>query len=117
MVMMPSGGILVDTPGMRGLGLWEADDGLAQAFPDVIEAALACRFRDCIHEAEPGCGVRAAVEGGELTEHRVQSYLDLRDEFEAVARRREERARGNTKARWKSRSKEIKRLYKDRGQR
>jgi ribosome biogenesis GTPase len=115
MVMLPSGGILVDAPGMRGLGLWEAEDGLAQAFPDVVEAALECRFRDCVHEAEPGCGVRAAVEDGHITEKRMQSYVDLRAELESVARRRDEKARGDSKARWKSRSKEIRRFHKERG--
>lgn len=117
MVMLDSGGILIDTPGMRGLGLWEAEAGLEQAFPDVIEAAVDCRFRDCLHGDEPGCAVRAAVETGELTEQRMQSYLDLREELAGVVARRDERARNNTKARWKSRSKEIKRFYKDRGPR
>ena len=117
MVVLPSGGILVDAPGMRGLGLWDAEDGLAQAFPDVARAALECKFRDCVHETEPGCGVRAAVEDGQISEKRMQSFVDLRAEIEFTARRRGERARSNTKARWKSQSKEIKRIYKDRGNR
>jgi len=115
MMLLPSGGILVDTPGMRGLGLWDAEDGLGQAFPDVIEAALECRFRDCVHGDEPGCGLRAAVADGRLTEKRIQSYLDLRDELASVEKRRAERSRGNTKARWKAQSKMIRQFYKGKG--
>ena len=58
-------------PGVRGLGLWDADAGIGAAFADVEEAATRCRFRDCKHENEPGCAVRAAVEAGELSARAV----------------------------------------------
>src|SRR5699024_2466354 len=62
MVAVPGGGFIVDMPGVRGLGLWEADAGIGAAFADVEELAARCRFRDCRHADEPGCAVRAAVD-------------------------------------------------------
>lgn len=96
MVDVPGGGRIVDMPGVRGLGLWDAEAGLEAAFPDVEEAAQRCRFRDCRHGDEPGCAVRAAVERGEIAPERFASYQELKREFEEVGRRREEarRARG-----------------------
>lgn len=95
-VDLPGGGRIVDMPGVRGLGLWDADAGIGAAFPDVEELAGQCRFRDCRHEDEPGCAVRAAVEAGELSPERFASYRELRGEVQEVGRRREEarRARG-----------------------
>ena len=66
-VDLPGGGRIVDMPGVRGLGLWDAEAGIGAAFPDIEDAATRCRFRDCRHEDEPGCAVRAAVEAGEMT--------------------------------------------------
>lgn len=83
LIPLPSGALLVDTPGMRELQLWDnAREGLAAAFPDVLELAAACRFRDCRHEAEPGCAVRAAVARGDLEPARFASYAKLRAELE-----------------------------------
>jgi len=83
-VPLPGGALLVDTPGMRELQLWDnAREGLVAAFPDVLELAAGCRFRDCRHEAEPGCAVRAAIGAGALPEPRFASYLKLRAELEA----------------------------------
>lgn len=90
MVPVPGGGWIVDMPGVRGLGLWEADAGIGAAFSDVEEAAARCRFRDCKHENEPGCAVRAAVEAGELSEARLASYRSLKTETKQVRARREE---------------------------
>lgn len=89
-VDIPGGGAIVDMPGVRGLGLWDAGEGLDLAFPDVARFAEHCRFRDCRHESEPGCAVRAAVEAGSLDPARVESYRALRAESEEVRRRREE---------------------------
>ena len=87
---LPDGGAVVDMPGIRGLGMWDADQGLDAAFPDVEALAAQCRFRDCSHEFEPGCAVRAAVESGELAAARAQSYRSLSRELEQVRERREE---------------------------
>lgn len=88
MVDLPGGGALVDMPGVRGLGMWDADQGLEVAFADVEERARECRFRDCTHEDEPGCAVQAAVEAGELARVRLESYRSLRAEIESVRERR-----------------------------
>lgn len=96
MVHVPGGGYVVDMPGVRGLGLWNADEGIGAAFADVEALAQQCRFRDCKHGDEPGCAVRAAVESGELSPERFASYQALRRETAVLADRREEarRARG-----------------------
>ncbi|MEG0505288.1 MAG: GTPase RsgA, partial [Raoultibacter sp.] len=64
MIDLPSGGRIIDMPGVRGLGLWDAESGIEAAFSDIEELAARCKFRDCSHEAEPGCAVRSAVEAG-----------------------------------------------------
>jgi len=88
-VALPGGGRVVDMPGVRGLGLWDARRGIAAAFADVEELAAHCRFRDCAHRDEPGCEVRAAVERGALAPERLDAYLHLTDEYETNLKRRE----------------------------
>ena len=88
-VNLPGGGRVVDMPGVRGLGLWDARRGIAAAFADVEAIAEQCRFRDCAHKDEPGCAVRAAVDNGILANARVDAYLHLRDEYETNLKRRE----------------------------
>lgn len=98
----PSEGLLVDTPGMRELQLWTPGDGVAQAFDDVTELAEQCRFRDCRHDGEPGCEVEAAVARGDLSAERKTSYLKLRAEQEAntrIAPRRRTGRRGGVNRR------------------
>lgn len=92
-IPIPGAGRLIDMPGVRGLGLWDAEEGIGAAFSDVEELAASCRFRDCKHEAEPGCAVRAAVEAGELSEIRLASYRQLIQETDEIKRRREEAER------------------------
>lgn len=92
-IELPGGGRVMDMPGVRGLGLWDADEGIGAAFADIEELAQACRFRDCTHVNEPGCAVRAAVEAGQLASERLESYVRLREESEQVKVRREEAAR------------------------
>ena len=93
MIPVPAGGFVVDMPGVRGLGLWDADAGIEAAFADVEQLAEQCRFRDCRHLDEPGCAVRAAVDSGELSEARFASYQGLRQETAQVKERREEARR------------------------
>lgn len=90
MVRVPGGGQIVDMPGVRGLGLWDADQGISRAFRDIEELSAQCRFRDCKHADEPGCAVLAAVEGGELAQSRLDSYRSLMTELEGIRARREE---------------------------
>lgn len=92
-VEVPGAGRIVDMPGVRGLGLWDAEEGIGAAFPDVEALAAQCRFRDCTHHEEPGCAVRAAVESGELASERYGSYQALQQEMAAMRDRREEARR------------------------
>ena len=94
-VEVPGAGRIVDMPGVRGLGLWDAEEGIGAAFPDVEALAAQCRFRDCTHHEEPGCAVRAAVESSELTPERYASYQALQQEMAAMRDRREEARRMN----------------------
>ena len=80
LIPLPVGGLVMDTPGMREMGLWDAAEGLELAFSDIEALAAGCRFRDCGHENEPGCAVRAAIARGELIEERFQSYQKLKAE-------------------------------------
>ena len=93
MVEIPGGGLVVDMPGIRGLGLWDADSGLDAAFSDIRDLAASCKFRDCKHADEPGCAVQAAIAGGELALARLRSYQTLLAELEQVRDRRDEARR------------------------
>ena len=79
-VPIQGGGFVVDMPGVRGMGLWEAEEGLAAAFADIASLAQECKFRDCKHVDEPGCAVRAAVEAGTIHPARLESYQRLHNE-------------------------------------
>ncbi len=89
LIDVPGGGMIADMPGVRGLGLWDAEQGLARSFPDVESLASRCRFRDCSHTDEPHCAVLAAVENGELAAERLESYRNLTAELTAMEDRRE----------------------------
>ena len=86
LLRLPSGVLVIDTPGMRELGMWDAQAGLTAAFPDVERLLGQCRFRDCRHEQEPGCAVRAALESGELSPQRWKNYRQLAGESRASQR-------------------------------
>ncbi len=81
LVMLPEGGVLIDTPGMRELQLWDGDDALGNIFDDVEEIAKGCRFKDCCHLKEPGCAVREAIINGSLTQERLDSFRKLQREL------------------------------------
>jgi len=91
--VLPQGGLVIDTPGMRELGLMESDEGLRTAFTDIEELAAGCRFSNCRHEKEPGCAVHEAIRGGQLAPERLESYRKLVQE---VARQ-EPRVKQDTK--------------------
>jgi ribosome biogenesis GTPase len=114
LVLLPSGGLLLDTPGMRELQLWSADEGLEKSFPDIDGIAAGCRFADCRHETEPGCAVQAAVEGGELAAGRLESFRKLQRELAYFERKRDVRAELDEKQRLKERTKEYRRRFKGR---
>ena len=80
LLFLPNGAMVIDTPGMRELGMWDAASGVEQTFGDIEELAARCRFRNCSHSGEPGCAVRAAIRSGELDSGRWQSYQKLKNE-------------------------------------
>lgn len=80
LLFLPDGGMVIDTPGMRELGMWDAKSGIDRTFSDIEELALQCRFRDCTHTVEPGCAVQKALKNGTLSKERMQSYQKLKTE-------------------------------------
>ena len=112
LVVLPQGGVVIDTPGLRALALWDAEEGVEAAFPEIEALAEACRFSDCRHETEPGCAVVAAVESGGITQRRLDSYRDLKRELDALAAKTEERARRERERQSHILSKTIKDFYK-----
>ncbi|MGE3275367.1 MAG: ribosome small subunit-dependent GTPase A [Vicinamibacterales bacterium] len=108
-------GLLIDTPGMRELQLWDVTDAVRDAFDDIAAAGEACHFTDCRHRDEPRCAVRAAVAAGEIPAERLASYHKLQDELRALGERRDVRGRIEEKRRGKTVHKQLKRFYKDRG--
>jgi len=97
--LLAGGGILVDTPGIREVGIFADADAVAETFPDIDELADACRFRDCAHDTEPGCAVRAAVDAGTLAPDRLQRWRDLEAEAAAAALRADPAASHRTNRR------------------
>lgn len=85
LLVVPGWGVLLDTPGMRGLGLWDATDGLAHTFADLEKLANGCRFSDCQHGSEPGCAVNAAISDGTLDPVRLESWRKLQRELKSLA--------------------------------
>jgi len=102
LVRLGSAALLIDTPGMRELQLWDADAGLGAAFADIHALAAACRFRDCRHETEPQCAVRAAVDAGRLPAERLEHWRRLERELAYLARRQDALAAAADRARTKS---------------
>lgn len=82
LIPLPDGGIVVDTPGIREVGLWQATDGLARTFPEIAKATDQCRFNDCGHQKEPGCAVREGRMDGAITQRRLEHWQQLSDEID-----------------------------------
>ncbi len=101
LLVLPRGGVVIDTPGMRELQLWADEESLEAAFGDVEERVARCRFSDCRHEREPGCAVREALEEGTLDRNHFESYRKLRREVRFLERKQDIRARLEEQARWK----------------
>ena len=101
LIVTPSGALLIDSPGMRSVGMWEIEEGLGDAFSDVERFAAECRFSDCTHGMEPGCAVKAAISNGELSAERLASRDRLARESAAFARRADPIARADERRKWK----------------
>jgi ribosome biogenesis GTPase len=108
LVVLPSGACLIDPPGVRELGLWLGADAVDAAFPEIEEAALECRFRDCRHESEPGCAVLEEVAAGNIDSKRLASYHRLRREAEHLDLRLDTTRRHEVRARERSFGKMVK---------
>ncbi|MFE9741532.1 ribosome small subunit-dependent GTPase A [Streptomyces sp. NPDC006477] len=101
--VLPGGGVLIDTPGLRGVGLWDAETGVGQVFSEIEELAGNCRFHDCGHESEPGCAVTAAIEDGTLSVRRLESYRKLLRENQRIVAKTDARLRTEMLKDWKRR--------------
>ncbi len=105
MILLPGGGIVIDTPGIRELQLWESDSGLDQAFEEIEALAERCKFRDCRHRGEPGCAVVLAIEGGTLDAARLENYRKLKAELRFLETKTNLDARHTAKERARQMSK------------
>lgn len=110
LIVVPGGGVLLDTPGMRELQLWDASEGISQAFADVEELAAQCRFRDCSHKDEPGCAVRDAVD-----EERLANYHKLQREEEFLESKQDDALRSQRTKELRKMMKGLNRFYRERG--
>ncbi|RPI17945.1 MAG: ribosome small subunit-dependent GTPase A [Ignavibacteriae bacterium] len=108
LILLPDGGMIIDTPGMRELQLWDGGDGLSDVFEDIEALFSNCKFSDCKHESEPGCAVREAIKSGELDEDRYNSYLKMQKEVNYFERRKDQKALLEEKKKWKKIHKEGK---------
>ena len=115
LIPLPTGGVLIDTPGLRALVLTDAADGIAATFPDIEALATRCRFRDCAHQGEPGCAVQAAVDRKELPSERLASFHKLKSEAAWMATRTDARLRSERNRSGRTLEKEIRRFYKHKG--
>ena len=115
LIVLPGGGILIDTPGMRELQLWDTGEAVAGAFSDIEALGAGCRFRDCRHAGEPGCAVVAAVEQGSLPAVRLDSFRKLQAEQAFQATQQDERARIDVKRQGKIGAKALRSRLKDKG--
>jgi ribosome biogenesis GTPase len=108
LLALPGGGVLIDTPGLRGVGLWDAGSGVGQVFAEIGELAQDCRFHDCAHTAEPGCAVLAAVDSGDLPVRRLESYRKLVRENQWIVAKTDARVRAELRRDWKRKGAEGK---------
>ncbi|MGW2269635.1 ribosome small subunit-dependent GTPase A [Streptomyces yangpuensis] len=111
LLVLPGGGVLIDTPGLRGVGLFDAEAGVGQVFSEIEDYAAECRFHDCAHEAEPGCAVLAALESGALPERRLESYRKLLRENQRIVAKTDARLRSEIRRDWRLKSAEGRANY------
>jgi len=115
LVVLPDGGLIIDTPGMRELQLWETGEAVNGAFADIDALAAECRFRDCRHQAEPGCAVHAAVASGMLPQVRLDSFHKLQGEQAFQSEQQDERARLERKRAGRIGAKALRARLRDKG--
>lgn len=108
--LLPQGGLILDTPGMRELQLWDGESGVQKTFEDIAALAAHCRFSDCQHQTEPDCAIRAAIADGQLAPERLGNYFKLQSELRHLAERQDDLLRRTEKHKWKK----LSRMAKDR---
>lgn len=107
LLALPGGGVLIDTPGLRGVGLWDAGGGVGQVFSEIEALAEGCRFHDCAHESEPGCAVQQAIDDGDLPQRRLDSYRKLVRENQRIVAQSDARLRAEIRKDWKRKGAEA----------
>ena len=115
LIPLPGGALLLDTPGMRELQLWEGAEGVEETFADIDTLAATCRFADCRHQTEPGCSVLESVRTGALESARLDHYLKLRRELAHFARKHDKTAQVEQRQRWKSIHKGLRTILREKG--
>lgn len=110
--VLPNGGLVIDTPGMREIQLWDGSSAIDTTFSDIDELSATCRFSDCSHQSEPGCSVQQAIVEGILSLERFQSYVKLQREIDYQARKVDPTLARNEKEKWKKINKQLKSHYK-----
>lgn len=109
LIILPGGGLIIDTPGMREIQVWEGSDGMSETFTDVEQYFSECKFTDCKHETEPGCAIIKAIENGELDEKRYKNYVKMQKEVKHFENMNNQKAKLAEKRKWKKVSAELKR--------
>jgi ribosome biogenesis GTPase / thiamine phosphate phosphatase len=112
LILLPEGGIVIDTPGLREIQLWTGQEALDDTFPDILELSQQCRFKDCTHNSEPACAVQKAIREGTMDIARLLSYEKLQKELHYLSARQQDRVRIEEKERWKKISQLQKQLRK-----
>ncbi len=112
LILLPTGGLLLDTPGLREIAFWEDEGKIDTVFGDIADLAAACRFSNCSHRHEPGCRVRAALETGELSQKRFDNYCKMQQELWFLSQRETKSADRIEKERWKQIALKIRKLPK-----
>jgi len=111
LVRLANGALMIDTPGLRAIGLWDAEEALGDAFSDLEELALGCRFNDCAHDREPGCAVSDAIANGQIDRARLESYRGLQREQRRLAARTDARLRAERAAELRAFNKKRKQQF------
>jgi ribosome biogenesis GTPase len=114
LLKLPGGAMLIDTPGLRELQLWEADEGIAETFADIEQLAAECRFRDCRHQSEPGCAVLAALAAGVIDSARLENRRKLEREQEFLRRKMDPEARSEAQHKLRTLMRGVKKMYEQR---
>lgn len=110
LIVLSTGAILIDSPGIKELQLWGSEESLSNSFEDITQIAEHCRFKDCSHSGEPGCAVQAALSSGELEHRRFENYLDMKKELRYLDSKKDIRSVLEEKAKWKKFSKMVKNM-------